>query len=228
MLHYPLQRLGLIALAAFSIGSAHAATGAIADGYGDFLPTFTSAPMNGDLDVVTAASFYDAATQEFTFTATMAGKVGLTPGALYVWGLDRGMGTQRFLSGTPSIGAGVYFDSVLILRPNGTGVFNDFINSTSTNLAAGSVKVSSHTITGEDLPLSLFPSTGYQPGNYTWNLWPRVGAGMNSQISDFAPNAANAPFLVASVPEPETWAMLGVGLTMLGMRLKGRQRNNVG
>lgn len=224
MSNHPLHRLGLTALAAFSIASAHAAPAAIVDGFGDFLPSFSVAPHNGDLDVITAVSFHDAAAQQFTFTATMAGVLGQTPGALYVWGLDRGQGTQRFLSGSPSIGAGVYFDSVLILRPNGTGQFNDFINATQTVLPAGSVKVSSHTITAEALPVSLFPSTGYQPANYTWNLWPRVGLGQNNQISDFAPDAANAAFQVTAVPEPETWAMLGLGLGVLGLRKRAVRR----
>ena len=220
MLNCPLRRLGLIALASFSISPAYA--GAIIDGANDFLPSFTVAPQNSDLDVISATGLYDAAAQQFTFSATLAGVLGQTPGALYVWGLDRGQGTQRFLNGSPSIGAGVFFDSVLVLRPNGTGVYNDFINNTTTSLAAGSVQLNGNTITGADLPLSLFPSTGFQPGEYTWNIWPRVGLGQNNQISDFAPDAANVP--VTSVPEPETYVMLLSGLGLIGALRARRKR----
>lgn len=213
-------RLSLTILAALGSSTLHAQ--AIVDPFDDFLPTYAAGPHNGDLDVITAVAFYDGLHQEFTFTATMAGQIGLTPGALYVWGLDRGQGTQRFLAGNPAIGAGVYFDSVLVLRPDGSGLFNDFINVKTTNLPAGSVKVSSHTITAEDLPAGLFPSTGYQTTHYTWNLWPRVGLGQNIQITDFAPDAANAGVLVTAVPEPQTWAMLGLGLLLTGARLRGR------
>ena len=220
MLNCPLCRAGLIALAAFSINPVHASV--ITDATNDFLPSFTVAPHNSDLDVVSAAGFYNTTAQQFTFSATLAGALGQTPGALYVWGLDRGQGTQRFLNGSPPIGAGVFFDSVLILRPNGTGVYNDFINNTMTNLAAGSVQLNGNTITGADLPLSLFPSTGFQPGEYTWNIWPRVGLGQNNQISDFAPDAANVP--VTSVPEPETYVMLLSGLGLIGALRVRRKR----
>lgn len=44
---------------------------------------------------------------------------------LYVWGIDRGQGAERFLAGSPSIGGGA-FDSVLILRSDGGGNVNLF------------------------------------------------------------------------------------------------------
>ncbi len=215
-----------LGLAALVSASPVFADSAIIDAYNDFLPTYTAGPANGDLDVIAAASFYNASEQTFSFSTILADKVGLTAGALYVWGIDRGLGTQRFLAGSPSIGAGVFFDSVLVVRPDGTGSYNDFINGTNTALNPANIKISSLTVTLEDLSLALFSPTtaGFtSPDQYTWNLWPRVGLGNNSQISDFAPNGANLSFQVTAVPEPSTWAMLASGLLLTGLRLRKRE-----
>jgi len=168
--------------------------------------------------------------QGFTLSTILSNKVGQTPGALYVWGIDRGLGAERFLAGTPSIGAGVFFDSVLVVRPNGTGFYNDFINRVMTSLDPANIDIGSFTVTVADLPVNLFaPDTvGFTtPNEYTWNLWPRVGLGQNNQISDFAPDMRNLRFQVTAVPEPETWVMLAVGLTMTGLRLRKRRQGSV-
>jgi hypothetical protein len=44
------------------------------------------------------------------------------------------------------------------------------------------------------------PSQGFKPEEYTLHLWPRLGVGSNTQLSDFAPDASNAA--VPAVPEP--------------------------
>lgn len=225
----PTFRFTLLGFAAFVSLSglpaiAHSAVAAI-DPFNDFLPSYAAGPANGDLDVIAAAGFYNGADQTFTLSTILADKVGKTPGALYVWGIDRGLGTERFLAGTPSIGAGVFFDSVLVVRPNGTGFYNDFINTVTTNLNLANIDIGSLTVTVQDLPVNLFASNtaGFTtPDKYTWNLWPRVGLGQNNQISDFAPDAANLGFQVTAVPEPETWAMLVAGLTLTGWRLRKR------
>jgi hypothetical protein len=159
----------------------------IQDARGDFLASFTG-PRNADLDVTRAEVSFDGT--NFTFESTLAGAVGTTPGALFVFGINRGAGTARFGELAP----GVLFDAVVVLRADGTGTVNDLTTTpaTSTNLAAGSVMVSGNMITAR-VPANLLPSKGLQQAQYTVNLWPRVGTGNNNQISDFAPDNSNAP-----------------------------------
>jgi hypothetical protein len=208
-----------------------AAAAPITDPVGDFLPTYLASgrPAGADLDVVSAEVIYHPGSHQFEFIGTMAGAIGSTPAAggespLYVWGVDRGQGTERFLAGSPSIGDGVAFDSVIILRPNGTITVNLFgLGGGATNLVGA--LINGNTISAF-LSESLLPSTGDAFSAYTWNLWPRFGAGLNAQISDFGPNeavgaidAANAP---VSVPEPSTMALFGIGALAIARRRQKR------
>lgn len=162
----------------------------INDPTGDFLTSFAG-PTNPDLDVIRGEVSLDGS--NFVFESTSAGPIGTTPGALFVWGVNRGAGTARFGDLAP----GVLFDAVVIIRPDGTGQVVDLTTTppTATPLPGGSV-----TIDGAELrarvPASLLPSRGFQPADYTVNLWPRTGVGNNNQISDFAPDNSNAPVRV--------------------------------
>jgi len=135
---------------------------------------------------------------------------------LYVWGVDRGAGTERFLAtGSPPIGDGVAFDSVVILRPDGTATVNLFgLGGGATNLPASTALISGNTISAF-LDEMLLPTQGKDFSDYTWNLWPRFGGGQNAQISDFAPNEASGAIDAANarvtVPEPSSLALLGIG-----------------
>jgi len=187
--------------------------------FDNFLPTYTG-PRVGDLDAFSSEVTLNTVTGTLAFTGTMTSPIGTTAGAFYVWGVNRGAGTERFVNGTPSVGAGVRFDSVVVLRPDGSGQVNNLLTGVNSVLTAGSVIISGSTISSVPLPISLFPSTGFEPVNYTWNLWPRVSTVTgNAAISDFLPDASNAPLTI--VPEPASLAVL-CAVTLVMARRKRR------
>jgi hypothetical protein len=189
------------------------------DPINDFLPTCVG-PQGGDLDVVSID--VGRRVDSIILQANLAAAVGTTAGALYVWGIDRGQGTARFTAGAPSVGAGVLFDSVVVLRPNGTGNFVDLLNAANSfALAPGAIVINGSSITGT-LAIGAIPSTGFAVADFGYNLWPRVGnvAG-NAGIADFAPDAS---VVTASfVPEPQMWAMLIAGFAGTGLMLRRRR-----
>lgn len=178
-----------VALLVGALAFAHVPT-ASATGVADLLPTYTG-PVGLDLDVLRAQVTFDRSTGRLIFTATLGGRIGQTPGALYVFGLDRGTGTARFVGGSPSIGQGVLFDSALVVNSNGTAFFNDLLNVRITTLAPGAIRIDGRQLTVR-LPAHLVPPAGRPIKDWTFNIWPRVGLGLNDQVSDFTPDASNA------------------------------------
>ncbi|MEP6505428.1 MAG: PEP-CTERM sorting domain-containing protein [Betaproteobacteria bacterium] len=210
----------LTALCGAALLSLCATAQAVADPANDFLPGYTGSHA-GDLDVLSSTVTYNTGSHLFDFTATLAAPVGTTATAFYVWGIDRGQGTERFNTGANPIGAGVKFDSVVIFRLDGSATVNRIVGGGATVLP-GDVTWSGDTISGS-IPAALLPSLGLAPEDYTWNLWPRDGAvAGNAAISDFAPDASNGE--VTSVPEPQSWLLLGGGLALLAAAARQRKQ----
>lgn len=176
------------------------------DPIGDFLSVYTG-PANGDLDVVAVGAFLSGP-DEVVLSGTHAGLVGTTPGAAYVWGIDRGAGTEPFPTLDPPTGEGVSFDAVVVLLPDGTGSFIDLAAGAPPQpLDPASISISGPTIS-VTLPSSLLPSQGLDFADYGYNLWPRfapdgVDPGDNTQVSDFAPDASTFVARPNEPPEPE-------------------------
>lgn len=198
-----------LAVATLALACCGAMAGTV-DASGDYLATFTGA-QNADLDVISANVLFNPNSHIFSLTGTMGGNIGTTPNAVYVWGVNRGLGTAGFAS----IGAtGVLFDMVIAINgATGAVTITDRApNPIATfNLAAGSAHFDGATVS-LDLDESWLPGRGFTVDQYTWNLWPRDSrvAG-TAAISDFAPNNSN---FATTVPEPASalLALLGLGL----------------
>jgi hypothetical protein len=215
----PNSRLSKFRLAAallpLMIGSPAVAATAF-DATGDILPTFvgTATP---DLDVTSFSVSFNSITNTFLLGASFAGPIDSTLPGVYVIGVDTGAGAIRPFAniGEPN----VVFDQALIIQKDG-----------SVTLGANTL---SATVVGNlftlSVPGNLFTSTGAAPGDFGFNIWPRIAFGNNNQITDFAPDnallTANNALLTPAVPEPATWLMMILGFGVVGGSIRiGRAR----
>jgi hypothetical protein len=163
------------------------------DAVADFLAIYDG-PRNGDLDVVVVDAFLPKP-DTVVLRAVHAGPIGTTEGTAYVWGIDRGAGTELFPTLDPPAGEGVTFDAVVILLPDRTGSLIDLAGGGAPQaLDPSSIRISGSVIS-VSLHESLLPSMGLAFEEYGYNLWPRfapegVNPLDNTQISDFAPDAS--------------------------------------
>src|SRR5205085_1227908 len=124
----------------------------ITDPVGDFLPSY-GFPQVADLDIVSAQVTFTGT--EFLFSGTMAGPIGTTPEAFYVWGVDRGVGAQtaNFAElGLPNI----MFDLVVVARPAGLSLVVDLDGGVANPLPPENISIDGNTIVLR-VPLELLP-----------------------------------------------------------------------
>jgi hypothetical protein len=172
----------------------------IPDPAGDFLPTYTG-PQHPGLDVV-AHEVIVLGNRLIVF-GRMAGPIAPTQeiGGLYLFGMDRGQGTPRFLGGTPPIGPNVLWDLIVRINPNGTGLVNNQVAGVITPLNPADIIINGNEFLAS-VPLALLqPAATRPPEKWTYNLWPRNGVvvGQNQHVSDLAPDDGNSQVQVADL-----------------------------
>lgn len=191
------------AILALTAGSAQALT--VTDPTGDFLPTYTG-PQTADLDVTAFSVAFDDVADAFLLSANFAGAITPTAPGFYVIGVNTGTGPLHPFGpvGQPN----VLFNQFMVIQK--TGVATLGANALTTSILGSNLSVI--------VPLSLLPSTGFTPGRYGFNIWPRQAGGL-SALADFAPNNAT----LAAVPEPASWAMMIAGFGLAGAVLRRRR-----
>jgi hypothetical protein len=199
-----------------------AAAQVILDDTADFLPTYAGA-QNGDLDIALAAAMFDGF--DFGLISIQQDGVGLTPDASFVWGINRGAGSAGLVAGSPSVGAGVLFDALVIFKANGSGSVITFGPGGSVTTAlAPAQSFENGFIVGNFVSTRLLPSTGFAFEDYQFNLWTR-DAGGNAHIADFALDGGTfgAFDTRLAVPEPASWALMITGFGLAGGAIRRRR-----
>ena len=205
--------------------SATAAPAAITDPSGDLLGTYTG-PSNGDVDILSGDVAFDGTS--YFLSTTMNGAVGTTTGSLFVWGVDRGSGAPRLTFGSPSVGAGVLFDAVIVMFPDGTlrVVTIPLAGAPTITQFAGGTVVDGDTMSAT-VSLALLGSMGFAPEDYTFGLWSRARVnpamdGTNAEIADFL--SGSGSINARAVPEPATWLTMLLGLGAAGAAIRKRRK----
>jgi hypothetical protein len=216
-----------IAAAVLAFASASARADTITDPQGDFLPTYVG-PQNGDLDAIALSVTFTST--GVTLTSTVNGTIGATAGSAFIWGVDRGSGTDRLItSGPPAVGpADLLLDAVVRLESGGGGRVMTFPTSGSpvTTLLDPSIIYISGSTISTTIPFDLLFSTGFAPEDYTYAFWTRSALGSQGFIADLAPDGGGLK--ASAVPEPGTWAMIIFGFALVGGSMRFTRRGRPG
>ena len=204
-----MRKLLVAAGAVLALGCGTSAqASSVVDPVGDFINPGIPATAQPDLDVTSFSVSFDDVTQIFELSATFAGDVNPAAEGFYVIGVNTGTGPIAPFAavGQPN----VRFNQFMVIQKTGAGMLG------ATPFMAA---ISGNTLNVE-LAASLFPSTGFAPERFGFNIWPRITDGGLAALSDFAPNNA----LLAAVPEPSTWAIMIAGFGFAGTALRRRRR----
>lgn len=195
-------------------GAAQATT--VSDPTGDYLASYTG-PHQADLDVTSLSVMFNASTDSFLVQSTMAGLIDATLPGFYIIGINTGTGAGPF----GSIGApDVLFNQVIAVQKNGSATIG------ANTLVPGSVTIGGNALSVV-IPLSMLPTTGFDPLQYGFSIWPRSGTtGGLPTISDFAPNNATVA-AAGAVPEPANWMVMLGGFGLIGGALRHQRRTTV-
>lgn len=189
----------------------------IADPSGDFLSSYAGV-TGSDVDILQFSVEIQGG--NILFDVLLNGPPGTTALAKYNIGVDRGVGTNTFPVG---FRPGASQDAVINLVPATLAaevrLFEGGAVVTTTPLPSGAYAISGNTMSVV-VPISMLPSTGLAPDDYTFLLWSRtqLAAGVPQQlgIADFAPDQGGLSLL----PEPSTWAMMLLGFGAIGLSLR--------
>lgn len=206
---WPLAALAVLAVVVSMPQTASATS--FTDPVGDFLVPGYTGPQNSDIDIVAGSATYTPTHVELSLTMNAAiGSSTATP--YYLWGVDRGSGTDRLVSsGPPAVGPStILLDAVVRFDFDGSGRVVTFASAVSppvvTLLAPSVVHISGNTVSAQ-IPWSLLPSTGFTPAQYTYIAWSRSQLGSQEYIADLAPAAS-----ILAVPEPASAVLMAAGL----------------
>jgi PEP-CTERM motif-containing protein len=238
---FPALAAAMLVATAFTATAARATV--VLDQRGDILKTFTiTTEDTPDLDVVSAsARFTD---KDIILSTTMAGNIGLNPEGFYVWGINRGAGTDllhgdnptTLTTADPKVGEGVPFDTFITMRDDGTsdivflGPVDKVTDPTNTIPVTRFMPLPDHafTVSGKTISITLsrdlFPSQGFDFADFGYNMWSRyLNIDDNTSVADFAPD--NTTFKASqAVPEPAAWALMIAGFGLAGASLRARRR----
>jgi len=200
----------LLSVAALGLASAAQAQTSVTDDTGDFLGSYVG-PHNADLDVTSLSVSYNASMQTFLVQSTMAGDIDASLPGFYVIGINTGTGAAPFAS----IGASnILFNQAIQVQKNGSATIGGVA------LADGSVTIGGDALSVV-IPLSLLPTTGFDPMHYGFSIWPKLTGGATS-ISDFAPDNSTIS-AAGAVPEPAAWSLMLGGFALIGGTMRQRR-----